>query len=338
MKFLATLLVASFTLLGQANSAPGAKSALDKVTLESYLRYSELWIPQVTVKIDDPTPSKIVNGYSEAWVHLSYNGQTKDEMYYVSADGKNVIKGQAFNIDQSPFQANTNLLKEDTQPTFGAGPNAPVTLVLFGDFQCPVCQKENTELRKNLPAAFGDKVRVYFNDFPLKPIHPWAMKASVYGRCAFRQGQDTFWSYHDWIYENQNQITLENLDAKIQEFAMAKSADGAKLASCSADPTATADVERNISMGHNLSVSATPTMFINGRKIEGAMDWNILTQLLQIEITHAEEAAKETAKKAAAVTAPAKASGQPGDPIKTAAVTPADDKCCVVEVPKVSGK
>jgi len=331
MKFLVTLLFVSVTLLGQ--TAPGAKSAFDKATLETYLRYSELWIPQVTVKIDDPAPSTILNGFSEVWVHLSYNGQTKDEQYYVSRDGKNVMRGSAFHIDQSPFQSNVNLLKEETQPSFGAGAGAPVTLVIFGDFQCPVCQKENLELRKNLPAAFGDKVRVYFNDYPLKPIHPWAMKASVYGRCAYKESQETFWNYHDWIYEKQNGITLENLDAKVQEFAKEKNADGAKLTACAADKAATDDVERNIAMGHSLSVNATPTMFINGRKMEGAMDWNILSQLLQIEINHAEEIAK--AAKAASLNQPAPAENGSS---QTASASQGDDKCCVVEMPKLGGK
>jgi protein-disulfide isomerase len=315
MKLLASVLLVSFSLLGQASSAAGAKSAYDKGTLESYLRYSELWIPQVTVKIDDPKPSAVLNGFSDVWVHLSYNGQTKDELYYVSKDGKNVIKGSAFHIEKSPFQSNLDLLNESQQPSFGAGPDAAVHLVLFGDFQCPVCQKENTELRKFIPAQFADKVRVYFNDFPLQSIHPWAMKASVYGRCAYRQGQDVFWSYHDWVYENQKDVTLENLDAKVQEFAKAKNADGAKLAQCVTDKTAIAEVDKNIAMGHSLSVSATPTLFINGRKIEGAMDWSVLSQLLQIEIDQAAKNPK---------------------PVKAASV--AEDKCCVVEVPKLAGK
>jgi protein-disulfide isomerase len=321
MKFLATLLLVSISLLGQVKSAPSGKSAFDKATLENYLRYSELWIPQVTVKIDDPKPSTAINGFSDVWVHLAYNGQTKDELYYVSADGKSIVRGSAFHIEKSPFQSSVDLLKEDQDPSFGAGANALVNLVLFGDFQCPVCQKENTELRKNLPAAFGDKVRVYFNDFPLTSIHPWAMKASIYGRCAYRQSQDTFWAYHDWIYENQQSVTLENLDAKVQEFAKAKNVDGAKLTACSTDSTAVAEVNRNIEMGHALSVSATPTLFINGRKIEGAMEWAVLTQLLQIEADHAAEAAKS----AAATTAAAKSAK-------------ADDSCCVVEVPKIGGK
>ncbi|MEQ1887208.1 MAG: thioredoxin domain-containing protein [Bryobacteraceae bacterium] len=287
--FFGLLILASVGLAQQ-------KSALDKATLESYLRYSELWVPQVTVKIDDPVASNTLKDYNDVWVHLSYNGQTKDEMYYVSKDGRNVIKGTAYDITKSPFQANVDLMKQDQQPHFGAGDKAVVNLVVFGDFQCPVCQKEETELRKNIPAAFGDKVRVYFNDFPLVTIHPWAMKGSIIGRCMYKQGADAFWAYHDWVYESQKDITLENLDAKAQDFAKSKAFDPAKLKSCTEDKAAASEVDRAVQMGHALQVNATPTLFMNGRKIEGALDWGVLSQLLQIEIDHATAAAKPVAK------------------------------------------
>lgn len=318
MKFLAAFLLVPIFLVGQATNS-GAKSAFDKATLEAYLRYSELWIPQVNVTIDDPKPSTAIAGFSDVWVHLSFSGQTKDELYYVSRDGKNIVRGSAFHIDKSPFQPVKDLLKEENQPSFGGDAKALVDVVVFGDFQCPVCKKENVELRKNLPAAFGTKVRVYFNDFPLNSIHPWAMKASVYGRCTYRQGQETFWKFHDWIFENQQSITVENLDAKVQEFAKDNQADGAKLTACSTDSTAVAEVNRNIKMGHDLSVSATPTLFINGRKIEGAMEWPVLTQLLQIEI---DQAAKDA----------------PKAPVAAAKAAPADEKCCTVDVPKLGGR
>ena len=292
-----------------------AQSGLDKAYLEQYLRYSELWIPQVTVKIDDPKPSTALKDYFDVTVHLIYNGATKDEAYFVSKDGRNIVKGTAYDITRSPFQSNIDSLKTDKQPAFGAPAGAPVTLAVFGDFQCPVCQREEQDLRKNIPATFGDKVRVYFYDFPLTSIHPWAMKGSIAARCMYRNNEKAFWDYHDWIYQKQGEITLENLDAKVADFSKENKLD---VNACMADKSAAAEVEKSMALGHELQVSATPTLFINGRKLEGALQWEVLSQLLQIELDH----------KAA-------------EP-KTVAVAPAaakeDDKCCVVEIPTIKAK
>jgi len=313
MKIAATFLLLSFSLLAQTQTA--AKSALDKSTLESYLRYAELWIPQVTVKIDDPKPSTTLEGYYDVSVHLLFNGATKDEYYYVSKDGKNILKGQAYDITRSPFQSNLDLLKTDQQPNYGAGANAVVNLVVFSDFECPFCQKEEQELRKNIPMAFGDKVRVTFVDFPLTQIHPWAMKGSIAGRCTYHSSPAAFWDYHDWVYENQKDITLENFESKLQEYAKGKGLDTLQLGRCMDDKTSAAEVEKNMDLGHKLAVSATPTLFINGRKLDGGVDWKVLQQLLQIEIDHKTAEAKTLA----AVAAPNKEA----------------DSCCSVEIPKV---
>ena len=305
---IAAFLLLSFSLLAQT------KSALDKSTLEAYLRYSELWVPGVAVKIDDPKPSADLNNYFDVWVHLSYNGATKDEMYYVSKDGRNIVHGTAYDINKSPFEGNLAALKMDQRATFGAGANAPVTLVVFGDFQCPVCQKEEQELRKNLPGSpLADKVHVVFTDFPLTSIHPWAMKASIVGRCMYHSNQNAFWDYHDWIYQNQGDINPGNLDAKVQEFAQQKGFDTMQLGRCVDDKATAAEVEASMKLGHDLSVSATPTLFINGRKIEGALEWPVLSQLLQIEIDHQ-------------ATLP-----------KTAAAAKAEE-CCTVTIPSLAGK
>jgi protein-disulfide isomerase len=323
MKFAAASLLVTLSLLAQslaAQNPPAPQSALDKATLEAYLRYSELWIPQVTVKIDDPKPSAAISGFFDVGVHLIYNGATKDDMYYVSKDGRNVVKGTAYDIAKSPFQSNLDLLKTDQQPAYGAAAGAPVTLVVFSDFQCPFCQKEEQELRKNIPAAFGDKVRVYFADFPLTQIHPWAMKGSIAGRCAFRSSEAAFWDYHDWIYQNQKDVTLENFDSKFQEYARQKGLDMVQLGRCLDDKNAAAEVEKAVKQGHDLQVSATPTLFLNGRRLEGGVDWAVLEQLLQIEIEH-----KAAEVKTTALTVPAKAAAKE------------DDSCCTVNIPILGG-
>ena len=62
---------------------------------------------------------------------------------------------------------------------------------------------------------FPTQVRVYFKDFPLEPIHPWAKPAAIAGRCVFRQKPAAFWDFHDWIFEHQGEITVENLKDKV---------------------------------------------------------------------------------------------------------------------------
>ena len=92
---------------------------------------------------------------------------------------------------------------------------------------------EGTKIvRKELPAAFPKEVRVYFKDFPLEAVHPWAKDAAITGRCFFRQKPTAFWGYHDWIFENQGQITQENLKEKVSEWAKTAGLESIQLGSC----------------------------------------------------------------------------------------------------------
>jgi protein-disulfide isomerase len=141
------------------------------------------------------------------------------------------------------------------------------------------------------------------------------MKGSIAGRCTYRVSPAAFWEYHDWVYAGQKDITLETFDAKLQDYAKSKGLDTLQLGRCMDDKASAAEVDKSIELGHKLSISATPTLFINGRKLEGGVEWNVLQQLLQIEIEH-----QATATKTVAAAAPAKKE---------------DDSCCTVEIPKV---
>ena len=154
---------------------------MDKAALEKYLRHIELFRGEVNFKIDDPKPSKALPGFSEVAVHLSYDGGARDYLYYVSADGKTIVKGDVYSMNQSPFQTNLDKLTTADQPSLGPS-NAPVTIVEFGDLQCPDCKMEAPVLHHEVPQAFPDKVRVVFKDFPLESIHPWARAAAIADR------------------------------------------------------------------------------------------------------------------------------------------------------------
>ena len=141
------------------------------------------------------------------------------------------------------------------------------------------------------------------------------MKGSIAGRCTYRVSPAAFWDYHDWVYNGQKDITLENFDAKFQDYSKSKGLDTLQLGRCMDDKASAAEVERSIDLGHKLAISATPTLFINGRKLEGGVEWSMLQQLLQIEIEH------KTAETKTVAAATSKKE---------------DDSCCTVEIPKVA--
>jgi protein-disulfide isomerase len=299
MKFVAFLLIAASAFA----QTPPAKSAFDKATLEAYLRNVELFLPQVNAKIDDAKPSSDLPGFFDVWVHWSANGATKDELVYVSKDGSRIVRGDAYEVSKNPFQSNLDKLKTANQPSLGKA-GAPVTMVIFSDFQCPVCKEEAQVLRENIAKTMGDKVRVYFKDFPLDAIHNWAHTAAIAGRCVLKQSPNKFWDYFDWAYENQQNLGADNFSSKFQSFATDKGLDGMQLGRCIDNKSTEPEVAKEIEEGHALQVSATPTIFLNGRKLEGGVPWPTLEQLVNLEIEHQAKAAEA-------------------------------DKCCEVSLPKI---
>jgi len=236
----------------------------------------------VTFKIDDARPSKYLPGFSEVLVHLIFNNVEKDELFYVSSDGQNIIRGDVFNLGKSPFQSNLDRLTLMDQPSFGPA-DAPVTIVEFGDFECPDCKMEAPVLRRDVPNAFGGKVRVFFKNFPLESVHPWARAAAIAGRCVYRQGESAFWKFYDWDYENQDHITGENLNEKVLAWAGENGVDTVKLGQCLDTKATEPEVNASIAEGQALGISGTPTLFINGRKI-GGLVWPDLQLVINKEL------------------------------------------------------
>ncbi len=279
-------------------SAPASSAAVksaavaplfDKAAFETAIRYYDFILADVAVKIDDPKPSRSLPGYSEVGVHLSLKGDSKDELFYLSSDGQTVIPAEsgsvpAFNLHGNPFQMNLDRLALDNQPSFGPS-NAPVTIVEFGDLECPSCKAEAPILRKILPSVYPDKVRVVFKDFPLESIHPWARAAAVAARCVFHQNPQAFWKVYDWFYENQEQITPDVLTSKVLEWAGKNGIDTVQLGRCIETKATDAEVARNLADAHALNLKGTPSLFINGRRI-GGVDWPTLQQIIDAELKH----------------------------------------------------
>ncbi len=156
-------------------------------------------------------------------------------------------------------------LNIEHQPSFGPA-DARVTVVEFGDLECPSCRAEAPLLRELIPELFPNKVRVVFKDYPLESIHPWARAASIAGRCVFRQDPQAFWKFYDWDYANQDDITVENLKSRILAWAAGNGISSAQLETCIDSKATDAEISENISEGKSVGVRGTPTLFVNGIK------------------------------------------------------------------------
>ncbi len=266
-----------------------AGPALSKIAIENYLRRLELWAPQVQIRIDDPQP--FIPGLYRLEVHLTAGAASKDVTYYVSADGKTLIRGNAYELNRSPFQKELDALKLQYQPSFGPA-NAPLTLVVFSDFECPVCREEAQELRAKVRAEFPKDVRVAFFDFPLESIHPWAKPAAIAGRCVYHQNGPAFWDYFDWIYEHQPEIKVDNLKTKVMEWAFGTRLDTAQFSQCLDSRAMASEVDAEVATGRKLGVDSTPTNFLNGRRLVGDVPWPNLSQIFKLELELAKQPGK----------------------------------------------
>jgi protein-disulfide isomerase len=189
-------------------------------------------------------------------------------------------------LAQSPPPAATDStpikLNLEHQPSFGPE-DAPVTIVEFGDLQCPSCRAEAPLLRQLIPELFPNKVRIVFKDYPLESIHPWARAASNAGRCVFRQNPQAFWKFYDWDYENQDDITVENLKPKVLGWAAGNGISSDQLERCIDDKATDAEITQNISEGKTAGVRGTPTLFVNGVK-SASSQMPALQQMIEREI------------------------------------------------------
>jgi protein-disulfide isomerase len=299
------LLLLACLLLPIAQPAGDKKSALDKATLEAYVRHLFVWGPQIKVEISDPKPTALP-GMMEVNVRASAGNATQDEVFYVSKDGQKLLRGTIFDVKDNPFKGDLDKLKTDLQPNFGTS-GAPVVLVLFSDFQCPYCKEEAKMVRANLVSAYPKQVRAYFKDLPLEQIHPWAKPAAIAGRCVFKQNPNAFWDYHDWIYEHQSEITADNLRAKIMEFAQGKELDALQLGRCMDTKATEAEVNKSVEEARELRVSSTPTLFVNGRRLPSQIPWPDLRQIIDQEIEYQKTAKNAGEDCGCAITLPAPA-------------------------------
>ena len=284
----ASLFIPSAHTQNPQTASPAASSVapaeVHKV-IEAYLRHVYA-IGSETKLTFSPLKETGVPGLLETTVELNIEGNQQTATLYVSKDGKYLLRGELSDLTKDPLAEARAKLQTKDAPVLG-DPKAPVKLVEFSDFECPVCRNLHDVLRGLLPNY--PQVQVIFKDFPIEQLHPWARTAALAGRCVYQQDPKSFWKMYDLIYDGQDLISAENAWTKMNDFAGQIGLDQDRFKSCLASPEAGAAVDASRANGQLVEVSSTPTVFVNGRRIVG-VDPHVIEQYIQYEIGHSKPA------------------------------------------------
>ena len=268
----------------QSNSSADVNRRIERLVRNHYTLP-----PSVNVEVANRATAKDFPQYDQVTVKLSRGGQSTTRDFLVSKDGQRLFQLTEVKdpLDQMDLSNRPWRGKKD----------AKVTIVNYDDFQCPFCARNHSELMNSILKTYGDRVRIVYKDFPLIEIHPWAMHAAVDSNCLATQNNDAYWDFADYVHANQRDITgappaapdksappdqqkanaqkalegsFERLDKEAADISTKRGLNTAKLDACmKAQDTGIVQASRK--EGDALGISATPTMYVNGEKLDGAV-------------------------------------------------------------------
>ena len=270
---------------------------LDMQAKKEGISLEELFKRHVAANIPEPTEDQL---------RFYFEGVQTEDTY--EAARPNIIstvhqlrakKAQAAYIAE--LRAQYGVIVELSQPSAKAevaneprlgSETAPVQIVEFADYECPYCQKVNADLAR-LREQFGDQVSMVYKDFPL-PMHPLAGKAAQAARCAGAQGK--FWEFHDSLFQTKK-LQLSELKLEARELKL----DPARFDQCLDSGEQIPVVKKDVQEGQRLGLTGTPSFFVNGHFMSGAIGYMKLQETVMQEL-----AAQNAPKKQNASLMPAK--------------------------------
>src|ERR1700739_2362071 len=193
----------------QASSAAGVKLP-SEATVDSFMQQTFGYESQISWKIASIKPAP-VPGLGQVDVILASPQGQQLSRFYATPDGEHAVVGDIIPFGAKPFDAAKKTLdKGITGPSRGPK-DAPVTIVEFGDLQCPACKAAQPAIESLIAAE--PNARFVFQNFPLE-MHNWAAKGAAYADCVGQASNEAFWKFIAKTYETQEDITAENADEK----------------------------------------------------------------------------------------------------------------------------
>ena len=234
--------------------------------------------PDVKVQVGAIVPSTDWPGYDMAPVTIDGgNGNNKDYKFLVSQDRKTMLRMVKFDLTKDPFTELMSKIDLSGRPVRGAK-NSKVVVVNYDDLQCPFCSRMHQAMFPEILKEYGDRVTFVYKDYPLSEIHPWAMHAAVDANCLAAQNGDAYWEFADYVHAHPEEVRDEKtpgarlaaLDRLTLGQGQKHSLDKPKLEACVKAQDETA-VKASMKEGDGVGVSATPTLFVNGEKVDGVI-------------------------------------------------------------------
>jgi protein-disulfide isomerase len=232
--------------------------------------------PDVKVVIGPLRSSEFANYDAVTITFLSPNKQ-QDFEFLLSRDHKTLVRLTKLDLTSDPYAAAMKKIDVSGRPTRG-NKDAKVTVVNYDDFECPFCSRMHSNLFPGIFKEYGDRVVFIYKDYPLEEIHHWAVHAAVNANCLAAQNGDAYWDYADYLHGNQHAIGAEKgrdgQNAELDKLATLQAEkhklDVPKLQACVKAQDEKA-VRTSMREGDSVGVDATPAMFVNGQKLDGAV-------------------------------------------------------------------
>lgn len=243
--------------------------------IEVMIRSRSQMPPDYSLAVGTPAASDIAGFAKLPVTYTSPEGTTRNIEFLLSNDGKTLAQMNRFDLSKDPKEK----VSGEGRPARGGPESAPVQIVNYDDLECPFCAKMHAVMFPALLERYKDQVRVVYLDFPLTEIHPWAMHAAVDANCLGTQSTPAYWSFVDYVHAHASDMggtdnSLDKAKQTLDKLTMDEGAKGKldqpKLTACILKQD-TAKVNASVLRGEteDLHVNATPTMFINGERIEG---------------------------------------------------------------------
>jgi protein-disulfide isomerase len=246
--------------------------------VERHVRAHYSLPPEMQVSVGPTRPSEFPN-YDALTVTVDNSGKKQDLDFLLSKDHKTLVRISKMDLTQDPYADIMKKIDVTGRPTRG-NKDAKVVAINYDDFECPFCSRMHQQLFPTILKEYGDRVLFIYKDFPLEEIHPWAVHAAVNANCLAAQNSDSYWDYADYLHANQRSISgNDELDKLATIQAQKYSLDVTKLQACLKAQDQKA-VRASMREADLLGVNATPVMFVNGQKVDGAVPLDAVRAVL----------------------------------------------------------